>query len=515
MESKQRIDRREFLESAAVPLAFTIVPRHVLGGPRYVAPSDKVTLGYIGCGTQGFRELFRLVANPEIQIVAVCDPEKDNTNYVEWAKNDLRDSIRKLLDKPKWGEGVQGVRCGRDAAKEIIESYYAQKRAAEQFKACSSYADYRELLDKEKDLDAVKIVTPDHHHAGISIAAMMKRKHVICQKPIANRLAEVRMVVETARKTGVATHCSAWRSGQDIETVREMIRNGAIGTLREVHNWTDRPFWPQYQTVPTDRPPVPNTFDWNLWLGPAVDRPYHPHYTHTVFRGWYDFGGGSIADMGNYSLWPIFMTLDLPVPNNVEALVSSCVEINDQISEVKMNDFSFPNACQVCFRFPARGDRPMPVLYWYDGGFRPYTPEALRSLEKKPNLATGTMYVGDKGFILGNQVYPEKRRAEYLAGKEAPKSGASQADARRGDGEWISAFKGGPPSAGNFLNAANCSETIALGGAAIRIARKNFNESRTTGPLEYDAQAMRFTNMPEANPYLVREYRKGWELGQA
>jgi predicted dehydrogenase len=512
MKSRQRIDRRRFLESAAVPLAFTIVPRHVLGGPGYVAPSDKLTLGYIGCGTQGFRELFRLVTNPEVQIVAVCDPEKDNTNYVEWSKNELRNSIRRLLEKPSWGEGVQGVRCGRETAKEIIDTYYAKKRAAENFKACNAYADYRELLEKEKDLDAVKVVTPDHHHAGISIAAMTKHKHVICQKPIANRVAEVRMVVETARKTGVATHCSAWHSGFDPVPVREMIRAGAIGTLREVHNWTDRPFWPQYQSIPTDQPPVPKTFDWNLWLGPALDRPYHPHYTHTVFRGWYDFGGGSIADMGNYSLWPIFVTLDLPVPNNVEVLVSSSVEINDQISEVKMNDFSFPNACQVRFEFPSQPDRPTPMLYWYDGGMRPYTPEALRGAENKPNMATGTMYVGDKGIILGNQIFPEKRRAEFLAGKEPAHADAGQprVDA---NAEWIAAFKGGAPSAGNFQNAANCSEAIALGGAAIRFARKNFNESRTTGPLEYDARTMRFANMPEANAFLVREYRKGWELG--
>jgi predicted dehydrogenase len=513
MESKKSLDRREFLGSAAVPLAFTIVPRHVLGGPRYVAPSDKVTLGYIGCGTQGFREMFRLVANPDIQIVATCDPEKDNTNYVEWSKNDLRNQIRKLLNKPTWGEGVQGVRCGRDVAKEIIETYYAQSRAAEKFKAVNSYADYRELLAKEKDLDAVKVVTPDHHHAGISIAAMLQKKHVICQKPIANRVSEVRMIVETARRTGVATHCSAWRSMQEVNNIREMLRDGAIGNLKDVHNWTDRPFWPHYQSLPTDKPPVPETFDWNLWLGPALDRPYHPHYTHTVFRGWYDFGGGSIADMGNYSLWPIFMTLDLPVPNQLEPLVSSWVEINDQISEVKMNDFSFPISNQVHFKFPSQGGRTFPDLYWYDGGFRPHTPEALRGVAKPPNMATGTMYVGDQGIILGGQIYPEKRRAEYMAGRQAPQSTAPQAGARRrGDDEWVNAFKGGPQSAGNFLNAANCSEAIAVAGVAMRIARKTFNENRTTGPLEYDAQNMRFTNKPEANPYFVREYRKGWEL---
>ncbi len=508
MKTENNVNRRTFLESAAASLAFTIVPRDVVGGPGYVAPSDKIALAYIGCGTQGFREMIRLVANPEVQIVAVCDPEKDNTNYIEWAKDDIRNSIRKVLEKPSWGEGIKGVRCGRDVAKEIVETYYAQKRSTESYKGCTSYADFRELLEKERDIDAVKVMTPDHLHATISIAAMKKGKHVVMHKPIANRVYEARLVVETARKTGVATHLLAYRSGPS-NGVKEMIGNGAIGTVREVHDWTDRPFWPQYQALPTDTPPVPATFDWNLWLGPALDRPYHPNYTHTVFRGWYDFGGGSIADMGNYSLLPVFLNLDLQVPVSVEALTSSSVEINDQISEVKMNDFSFPNACQVRFKFAARGDKPPLSLYWYDGGMRPYAPEALE-MDKKPMPATGTMYVGDKGIILGNQIYPEKRRLESLNGKEAPQQPTRRGGA--GDAEWVTAFKGGKPSGGNFISAGNCAETICLGGAAIRYARMNFNEGRTTGPLEYDAQSMKFTNKPEANPYLTREYRKGWEL---
>ncbi len=507
MNDKESINRREFLGSTAATLAFTVVPRHVLGGPGYVAPSDKITLAYIGCGTQGLREMFRLVTNPEVQIVAVCDPEKDNTNYVDWDKTGIRDSIRKLLESPSWGEGVQGIRAGRDVGKEIVETYYAKKRSAENYKGCASYADFRELLEKEKDLDSVKIMTPDHLHATISIAAMKKGKHVVMHKPLANRVAEVRMVVETARKTGVATHLSAWRS--PINNVRDMINDGAIGTLREVHNWTDRPFWPQWQSLPTDQPPVPKSFDWNLWLGPALDRPYHPNYTHAVFRGWYDFGGGSIADMGNYSLWPIFMALDLPVPISVEATPSSFVEIVDQVSAVKMNDFSFPNATRVRFKFAAQGNRPPLYLYWYDGGMRPFTPEELEA-DKKPMPATGTMFVGDKGMILGNQLIPEKKMREYREAKNI-----TPQEARRGgsgDSEWIQAFKGGNPSAGNFLNAAPCSEAIALAGAAIRYSRKYFNENRTTPPLEWDAAAMKFTNITEANQYLVREYRKGWEL---
>jgi predicted dehydrogenase len=501
------INRREFLSSAAAGLAFTVLPRHVLGGPGYVAPSDKLTLAYIGCGTQGTREMLRLLANPHVQIISVCDPVKDGTNYVDWDKTDIRDSVRKALKNPSWGNGVQGIRAGRDMAKEIIETSYAMQRSAE-FKSVSSYADFRELLDREKDLDSVKIMTPDHLHATISIAAMKKRKHVVMHKPLSNRVAEVRMVVDTARHTGVATHLLAWHA--PLTQVQQMILDGAVGNLKEVHNWTDRPFWPQQLALPTDQPPVPPDFDWNLWLGPEHDRPYHPTYTHALFRGWYDFGGGSIADMGNYSLWPIFMALDLPIPESVEAQSSTSAEVNDQVSTIKSNDFAFPYANRVCFKFAAHGRWPALKLYWYDGGMRPFTPDEL-SEDGKSIPATGTLFIGDAGVILNNELIPAKKMQAYRTAK-----GLSQTPPPRErsapDAAWVAAFQGGPPSPGNFLNAANCSEAIAMAGAAIRYSRKIFNEDHCAPALKWDKEAMKFTNAAEANPYLLREYREGWKL---
>ena len=513
MIPKGNINRREFLAPAAAGLASTFVPRHVLGGPGYVAPSDKITMAYIGCGTQGTREMLRLIATPEVQITAVCDPVKDGTNYIDWDKTDIRDSVRKVLENPDWGAGVEGIRAGRDMAKEIIETYYAKKRGSENFKGVASYADFRELLEKEKDLDSVKIMTPDHLHATISIAAMKKGKHVLVHKPLANRVAEVRMVVETARKAGVATHLLAWH--RPINQVRDMLLDGAIGMLREVHNWTDRPYWPQVQSLPTDTPPVPPGFDWDLWLGPSVDRPYHPSYTHAVFRGWYEFGGGSIADMGNYSLWPIFMALDLPVPYSIEAQSSFTCEINDQVSTIKMNDFTFPYANRLCFKFGAHGEWPALKLYWYDGGMRPFTPDELLE-EGKSIPATGSMFVGDKGVILDNEIIPAKKMQEYRTRKGLPQP---QEDQRRRQGggygaeaEWLAAFKGGPASQGNFLNAANCSEAIALAGAAIRFSRKVFAPESCAPALLWDKESMKFTNIADANQYLTREYRDGWKL---
>jgi hypothetical protein len=511
MALKNEINRREFLAPAAAGAAMTLVPRHVLGGTGHVAPSDKLTLAYIGCGTQGIRELLRLVANPEVQITAVCDPVKDGTNYVDWNKTGIRDSVRKALDDPNWGSGVTGIRAGRDMAKEIIEAYYAKKRSAEKFSGVASYADFRELLEKEKDLDAVKIMTPDHLHATIALAAMKRKKHVLIHKPLSNRVAEVRMVVAGARKSGVATHLLAWRA--PLTQVRQMILDGAIGTLREVHDWTDRPFWPHQTALPTERPPVPKDFDWDLWLGPEQPRPYHPNYTHAVFRGWYDFGGGSVADMGNYSMWPIFMALDLPVPHSIEAQSSTNSEIIDQVSTIARNDFSFPYANRLCFKFAAHGSWPALKLFWYDGGMRPYTPDELLE-DGKSIPATGTLFVGDQGMILNGELIPAKKMKAYRQAKNLPEPPAGRAGRGGGsnEAEWVAAFKGGPASAGNFLNAANCSETIALAGAAIRYSRKVFTASGCAPALLWDREAMAFTNAPEANAYLRRDYRDGWKL---
>lgn len=509
-KTTKALNRRTFLRTSSVALTgITIIPRNVLGGSGNIAPSDKLTVAYIGCGARGLAELIELVPNSETQIVAVCDPENYAENYLEFVNKSMVNSIRKILEKPGWGGSIKGCPGGRTIGQEIVNTYYAKTRSQESYKGCKSYADFRELLEKEHDVDAVKIMTTDHLHATIAISAMKKGKHVVMHKPLGNRVYESRLVVETAQKTGVQTHLLAYLNGPNLK-VKEMLYNGAIGTLREIHNWTDRAFWPTYHSVPTERPPLPKDFSWDLYLGPATDRPYHPHYTHGVFRGWYDFGAGAIADMGFYSLWPIFNILDLPVPASIEAITSTDSVINDQISVIKENDFSFPNSSQVRFRFPDFGNNVPKTLYWYDGGMKPYTPGLLES-EGKEMPATGTMYVGDLGIILGDKIYPEKRRNEYFEGKEPSQArhGGS------GDSLWINAFKGGNPSPGNFINAANCGETICLAGAAIRYARKNFKTiftEHTTPVLKYDTQNMRFTNVPEANKYLVREYRKGWEL---
>ncbi len=498
-----KIDRRQFLRSALASCAFTVVPRHVLGGSGYVAPSNKITLAHIGMGTQGFSELGGLLADPQIQIVAVCDPNADSNDYVEWGKNSVRNRIRGYLGNSSWREGESGCPGGREVGRQVVDTYYAKQRSEEKFKGCTAYADFRELLEKEKDVDAVKIMTPDHLHATISIAAMKKGKHVLMHKPIANRLYEGRLVLKTARQTKMATHLLAYGSGTANGRIAERIKQGVIGPLREVHNWTNRPVWPQYTEIPKDRPPVPKGFDWDLWLGPAQYRPYHPHYTHTVFRGWYDFGGGSMADMGIYSLWPVFAALDLGVPIGAEAWATHTCSIADHVSRVVKNDFAYPTACTIRLHFAARGDMPALDLFWHDGGMKP---RLSRDIESH-NVEIGTegiLFVGDKGAIMAGFRGEEPRLFAKGQNKPLPLDEAPSRDDGRGERHrpWLRACQGGEPSPGSFLNAAAITDAVNLGTVALRAGRK----------VLFDSENMKITNSPEANKYLYREYRQGWEL---
>jgi len=501
MASSQKINRRKFVSSAATAsIGFTIIPRHVLGGRNWIAPSDKLTIGYIGCGTQGLREMVPLIANPKVQIVAVCDPNKRSTNYIDWSKHGIRDSIRKALGDPSWAEGVDGILGGRDVGRDFVEKFYARNKPSGKYKGCSAYVDFRELLEKERDIDALKIMTPDHLHAAISIAAMKKGKHIVMHKPIANRIHESRVTIEAARASGVSTHLLAWSDRPGNALVKQWIADGAIGTLKEIHNWSFRPVWPQWSSVPTDTPPVPEGFDWQLWLGPERDRPYHPNYTHCVFRGWFDFGGGSIADMGHYSLWPMFLTLGINTPPiSAEAYATTQRTIVDQVSRKVENNVAFPYSCILRFKFPKQETLPAFDLFWYDGGMKPHTPDELEA-DGKDMPEEGMMFVGDKGKIIGGfrnenpVLIPESRMSNYDKGPER--------ETRRGDDIWIDAFREKKQSPGSFLLAGPVSETINLGAVALRAGRK----------VLYDAEKMEITNVPEANRYLRREYRPGWEL---
>lgn len=509
--SSRALPRRDFLKAgAAAATTFTIVPRHVLGGAGFVPPSEKITMAYIGCGTQGLREMLRMIAMPEVQIVAVCDPVNEGYDYVDFSRDGLRSAIAAALGKPDWRRNAPGIPGGREVAREIIETLYAKQRGSEHFKGCATYADFRELLEKEKDVAGVKIMTPDHLHATIAIAAMRKGKHVLMHKPLANRLTEARLVVETARQTKVATHFLPANDGSLIRPIKAWIDDGAIGTLREIHNWSNRPLWPQFAALPSDTPPVPEGFDWPLWLGPSLDRPYHPHYTHCLFRGWYEFGGGALADMGHYSLWSVFTVFELDAPIAVESRPTHACALRGNVAVTLRNDYSFPSACWIRFQFAAKPHRPALDLYWHDGSIKPPTPEELGNQELP---AEGMMFVGDKGKILAGfrgenpRILPESRRHDYRAANSgaAPASTGSGAAARQGrsDAAWVAAFRGGKPTYGDFLLAQPISDAFNLGAVSLRLGGRR---------LLFDAAGAKVTNIPEANKYLTREYRSGWEL---
>lgn len=476
-----------------------------------VAPSDKINLAYIGTGTQGLREMPVLLASQDIRITAVCDPNKDPVEYRDWDRSSLLNSLRRTLHAPDWRAGTEGViPGGRDVGQSLVEAYYAGQSPSGQYKGCAAYADFREMLEKEKDLDAVKIMTPDHLHGVIAIAAMKRGKHVIVHKPLANRLKEAQLVVDTARKTGVSTHLMPWDSNGDMAPVMAWIASGAIGTLREVHNWSNRPVWPQYATLPTERPPVPPGLDWNLWLGPEADRPYHPNYTNMVFRGWYDFGGGSMADMGHYSLWTVFNALELSGPTSIEPMLTHACILKDGVSTTIRNDFSFPLAGVVRFKFPARGRSGPIELVWYDGGIHPPTPPELEE-DGQELTREGMMFVGDKGKIVTgfNVENPRLIPQARMKGMQAPpppalaqNSGAEPPRLSPGLTQWVAACRGDKQhSPGSFLNAGPLSEAANLYSVALRTGKRLLYES-TTGTI---------TNVPEANKYLSREYRQGWD----
>jgi hypothetical protein len=503
---KSQLSRREFVGMAAASaIGFTILPRHVLGGKNFIPPSDKITLAYIGCGTQGIRELLHLLPNEQIHVVAVCDPNKNAIGYKDWDKESLRYGIRTTIKNPNWTSGGDNmIPGGRDNGKSIVDSFYANVHPELKYNGCTAYADARELLDKEKDLDAVKIMTPDHLHGILCLTAMKKGKHVLVHKPISNRLLEGKKVIEMSRNSKVITHLIPWDSNGSMEQVMAWINAGAIGTLTEVHNWTNRPVWPQYSQLPTDTPPVPDGLDWNLWLGPEADRPYHPNYTNMVFRGWYDFGGGSMADMGHYSLWTVFKALQLTSPTIVEPNLSHVCGMHDPVPFEIENDFSFPTACSVRFKYPANGSRPPIDLIWYDGGMRPPIPMELLN-DGKQLPSEGMMFVGDKGKILAGF---NVENPQIISGTKMEKTIPDNTNSRNQVQQtsqalplFVDACKTGKQYPGNFSEAESLTEAVNLYAVALR----------AKSLLKYDAANRAIVNVTSANKYLSREYRQGWD----
>jgi hypothetical protein len=498
------IDRRKFIgELTAAGVGVSIIPAHVLGGPNHIAPSDKINVAYIGLGTQGLRQLPALLKIPEVQVTAVCDPQRRALGYYDWGPTSLRDQMREFIGDPNWNTGGDNtIPGGLDNGQEIVERYYTNARQGKKFKGCKAYTDFRELFAKEKGIDAVQIMTTDHVHGIISMAALKRNIAVTMHKPISNRLIEGKKVIDMARQSPAVTHLMPWDSNGSMDQIMAWINSGAIGELKEVHNWSFRPVWPQYATLPTDRPAVPEGFDWDLWLGPEGERPYHPYYTNMVFRGWYDFGGGSMADMGHYSLWTVFEALKLEKPTVVEPCLNHVCGIKEDGSAFKVyNDYSFPFACSVRFKYPAVQDRPAVDLVWYDGGMRPPVPREFYDKDIE-FPSEGMMFKGDKGIIMTSGFLvqdPYLLSGEVKEAEEvSPAAGSVKIP---GVQRFIEGVKKKEQIAGSFRQAWPITEAVNLYAVALRANKTLF----------YDAAQMKVTNDEKANSYLDRIYRTGWK----
>ncbi|WP_396625755.1 Gfo/Idh/MocA family oxidoreductase [Luteitalea sp.] len=496
--------RRDFLGRVAAASAFTIVPRRVLGGRGHIAPSDMVVLAQVGCGTQALRQVnTNLVRRPDIQFVAVVDPNRNSDDYVDWSPFGTRATVRKFLDDPTWGEGDRATRAGREVAKSVMETWYRkQGRPATGIRA---YEDFREMLDRESDIQGIVNITPDHQHGPINIAALRKNKAAISHKPVAAMLHEVHRTLLAARESTAPSHLLAYSNRPDRHTLAAWIAAGAIGTVREVHNWTNRPFWPQgMQAYHASGPAVPDGFNWTLWQGPEPDRPYHPAYTFSVYRGWYAYGTGCLGDMGHYSLWQPYRILGLGVPEWVEARPNNDAWVTDaRVSRGgHVSQVAFPKSSTIRWRHPATAKRPAVDTYWYDGGMKPATPDAL--LEDGEDFADeGMLIVGDGGMILCDfranapRLLPKKRQQAFAGSVIVP-----QFDATSPDDEWVGAIRQGKASKGSFEAVGPLAEAVALAGIALRVPYKR---------LLWDAAQARFTNSDEANALIRRAvYRPGW-----
>ena len=484
------MNRRKFISStAAAGIGFTVVPSYVLGGKSHVAPNDKVNVGLIGCGTQAANQMRgagRFLSLDELQFITVCDPNKESNDYPQWGRP---------------AGATEGMIGGREAGRRWVNEAYAEKTGNSSYDACTTYADFRELLDKEK-VDAIMIIAPDHTHTTIALAAMKKKIHVASQKPISNFMYETRLACETSKTAGVNTHMFAYRMSENFLRVKAWIDGGLIGKVTKVHRWNNRPVWPQGSPYLPEPEKIPFGFDWQLWLGPSVDRPYSHHYTHTVFRGWYEFGAGCLADMGTYGFWQDWRLLNLGMPVMAEGLPNVNVEIKDYRSYQFRNTVSWPYASTLYFGdVPVNGKNETIEVMWTDGGMRPRTPKELIQLERSIPVE-GVIIYGERGAILGGTNYQDPVLVGVRDGERAASRIRVPSEFTDPTTEMVQAFQGVKNSAGCFANAQTVCEAIALGNLSIRAANR----------LEWDNKEMKVTNVPEANDYIKRVYRSGWEL---
>ena len=502
--------RRELLRDLGLTTAAMSLPMSAFAAPR-ARPSDKLTVACIGVGAQGMRVLLDLLRLDAVQVVAVCDVNRASSDYLEWGTGELRGKVRKVLGDANYGANATGPMAGREVAQGIANAFYAKEKRQASYSGCAVYEDFRELLAREKDLDAVAISTPDHWHAVIAIAAMRAGKHVYSQKPMAHTLWEAREMDRVARETGRATQVSIFNSNTlASRQVHDLIRSGVIGEVRSVDIWTRRAsaFWKQGLPTPVATDPVSDGLNWDLWLGPAAKRPYNKAYLPFVWRAWYDFGCGALGDMGEYGFDTIMRALELGVPDRVES------------STTERFPESYPVASAVHFRYPQRDTRREVMLHWYDGGIQPGRPAELPSDTSMSVDGEGVIYTGEHGKLLTAFMGQEARlltpdgkvslAVPPVASHEdpyepsRPEWGGTATSADSGHYlEWVAACRGGKPALANYAYERPIVEGLMLGCISVR----------TGETLEWDEANFRMTRGSAlANALIKPEYRAPFAL---
>ncbi len=485
MKNKKRNQsRRDFIKQTAVASSFFIVPRHVLGGVGYISPSDKLNLAAIGAGGKGRSDIKNASVNGRENVVALCDVDFGGT---------AKDSVR---DFPK----------------------------------AKLYADYREMLDKQKDIDAVTISTPDHVHGPAAKYAMDRNKHVYVQKPLTHNIREARLLTELARSQKVVTQMgNQGASNPLLKMVQKWVDADELGKIAKVQIWTNRPVWPQGGKMPLPNAALkPATLDWDLWLGPNELKPFTPELHPFNWRGWWDYGTGALGDVGCHLVDIPFRTLGLLYPKDAECSVAS---VYSQMWTADYNPEGCPASSFITLHFAATAKSKSPIeMTWSDGGIRPSHPDIIPANSDMggKNSANGVLIIGEKGIISTNindssplmpKLYRNDGTTEF-----GPEVGPNDEPEYGHQRLWVDACKAGFGSkehralTSSFDYAGPMTETVLMGNLAIRsyLLRKDNGKGQqeffARKKLLWDGENMRITNLEEANQFVGRSYRKGFEV---
>ncbi|MDA9362531.1 Gfo/Idh/MocA family oxidoreductase [Flavobacteriaceae bacterium] len=482
---KSKKSRRNFIKkSSAVGAGIFIVPRNVLGGLGFTAPSDQLNLAAIGSGGKGISDIANASVNGRERVAALCD----------------------------------------------VDFSGSASRSVKRFPKAKLYADFREMLDNEKDIDAVTISTPDHVHGPAAVYAMERDKHVYVQKPITHNIREARILTELARKQKVVTQMgNQGGSNPLLKMVQNWVDSGKVGKIAEVKVWTNRPVWPQGLKMQDPDPGLkPDSLDWNLWLGPASQKPYTPNLHPFNWRGWWEYGTGALGDVGCHLIDIPFRTLGLKYPKSAECSVGS---VFTKMWNPDYHPEGCPPSSLITLNFDSTEKSKSPIqLTWTDGGIRPPHPDIIPADSDigGQDSQNGVLMIGDKGIISTNindsspltpKLYLYDGQTEFGPEKEdmpEPEYGHQR--------KWVDACKAGFNSkehlnlTSSFDYAGPMTETVLMGNLAIRsymLRKEDSNGSfdyYARKKLLWDGENMKITNVEEANQFVTRKYREGWKI---